>query len=100
MDGHALIHGCFTLQIRAITMKSWISLIAVFFFSLCLGGSEKGPVLFIAGDPSHGPGKHDYPQSCELLAECLNQAGLGLQAEVSHGWPSGGDLGRHAAIVI
>ncbi len=80
--------------------KNWISLTIIMLLCLCLSGKENGSILFIAGDPSHGSGKHEYPQSCQLLAECLNQAGLGLQAEVSEGWPSGADLDEYSTIVI
>ena len=79
-------------------MKNWISVLTFMLVSLCLLGSGKGSILFIAGDPSHGRGVHDYPQSCELLVECLNNAGLGLQEaadSVIYGklLPIGGDGG-------
>ena len=80
--------------------KNWISVVLITLFCLCLSGKENGSILFIAGHPSHGSGKHEYPQSCQPLAECLNQAGLRMQAEVSEGWPSGTDLGKYSTIVI
>ncbi len=44
-------------------------------------------VLLIAGPKSHGPGQHEHPAGCELLAKHLNSCELGLKAEVSLGWP-------------
>lgn len=66
----------------------------------CLGGFGMASILFIAGEPSHGKGKHDYPQGCELLADSLNRIGLGLQADVSLGWPEDWDLTAYDSIVI
>lgn len=44
-------------------------------------------ILLIAGPKSHGPGLHEHPASCELLAKHLQTSGLPLQVEVSQGWP-------------
>jgi hypothetical protein len=33
-------------------------------------------ILFVAGEPSHGPGEHRFPDGCALLAEALNASGL------------------------
>ena len=90
----------YPLPVKIMHKKNWISLIIIMLLCLCLSGKENGSILFIAGDPSHGSGEHEYPQSCQLMAECLNQAGLGLQAEVSEGWPSGAALGKYSTIVI
>lgn len=45
-------------------------------------------VLFIAGPKSHGPGQHEHPAGCALLAEHLNASGLPVSATVSQGWPA------------
>jgi hypothetical protein len=52
-------------------------------------------VLFVAGPKSHGPGQHEHPAGCALLARHLNAAGLGIAAEVHTGWPA--DPARTAA---
>jgi hypothetical protein len=52
-------------------------------------------VLLIAGPKSHGPGQHEHPAGCELLARHLNASRLGIQAEVSLGWPA--DAAKAAA---
>lgn len=59
------------------------------------------PVLFIAGPKSHGPGQHEHPAGCHLLAAHLNASGLGIRAEVSEGWPSdAGKITAAATLVI
>lgn len=62
---------------------------------LCLSGlccslalaAEKS-VWFVAGPKSHGPGQHDHPAGCALLAQSLQASGLAINAKVSHGWPT------------
>lgn len=57
-------------------------------------------VLFIAGEPSHGPGEHRFPEGCALLAEALNGSGLPLHAEVSAGWPADAKIAAAQTIVL
>ncbi len=45
-------------------------------------------MLFVAGPKSHGPGEHDHPAGCALLAAHLNASGLPVKAVVSEGWPA------------
>ena len=45
-------------------------------------------VLLVAGPPSHGPGCHEHPAGCELLAMHLCSSGLDIAAKVSLGWPT------------
>jgi type 1 glutamine amidotransferase len=52
--------------------------------SLAMAGKS---VLLIAGPKSHGPGQHEHPAGCELLAKHLNASGLDITAETSLGWP-------------
>ena len=44
-------------------------------------------ILIIAGPKSHGPGMHEHPAVCALLAKHLQTSGLPLSVEVSQGWP-------------
>lgn len=45
-------------------------------------------ILFLAGNPSHGSGDHEFRAGCMLLADKLNKSGLELNAKVHHyGWP-------------
>ena len=44
-------------------------------------------ILLIAGPKSHGPGQHEHPAGCDLLAKHLQTSGLPITVEVSQGWP-------------
>jgi hypothetical protein len=91
--------------------SAWFSLPIVFvtaWFAGCIGpGLAETPsatppplVLLVAGEPSHGPGEHRFPEGCALLADALNRSGLPLRAEVSRGWPAETTLARAATLVI
>jgi type 1 glutamine amidotransferase len=67
-------------------MKSAIFLLTAG-IATCLPATAAKSVLLIAGPKSHGPGQHEHPAGCELLAKHLNTSGLDLKAEVSVGWP-------------
>ncbi|MFO1446804.1 MAG: ankyrin repeat domain-containing protein [Opitutaceae bacterium] len=68
---------------------------------LPLAAAEAGrSVLLIAGPPSHGPGLHEFPRGCALLAEALNGAGLPVRAEVSLGWPADATQVERADVVV
>ncbi|MGB0993534.1 MAG: PVC-type heme-binding CxxCH protein [Akkermansiaceae bacterium] len=48
----------------------------------------KKNILFIAGNPSHGNGAHEFRAGCMLLAKALNESGLDVSAKVHYyGWP-------------
>jgi hypothetical protein len=51
-----------------------------------LAGAQQS-ILFIAGPKSHGPGQHEHPAGCALLAKHLESSGLALKVSVSEGWP-------------
>lgn len=44
-------------------------------------------ILLVAGPKSHGPGAHEHPAGCELLAKHLQASGLPVTVEISQGWP-------------
>src|SRR5689334_9949173 len=51
--------------------------------------SAKKKVLFIAGKQSHGFAQHEHNAGCMLLAKCLNESGLPIEAVVAkNGWPA------------
>lgn len=57
---------------------------------LCSGvaGSAVPPrILFLTGEPTHGWNEHEFPQGARVLAQCLEAAVPGLEAEVVLGWP-------------
>ncbi len=73
----------------------------VLFLLAVAGRSAAAPViLFIAGDPSHGPGEHRFPEGAALLATALNASGLPARAEVSAGWPEASALAAAQAVVL
>ncbi len=50
--------------------------------------SEKKTILFIAGNPSHKNGEHEFRAGCMLLSDALNESGLNVEAKVHfYGWP-------------
>jgi type 1 glutamine amidotransferase len=50
--------------------------------------AAKTKVLFIAGNPSHGPGEHEHRAGCMLLAKKLEEGMPNIDAEVSwYSWP-------------
>ena len=50
-------------------------------------------VLLIAGEPSHGPGEHRFPEGCKLLAAALN-AMAGRALLIVNLLSEGEELGR------
>jgi len=49
---------------------------------------HKAIILLIAGAPSHPYAQHEFNAGCTLLAKCLNESGLPVQAVVvKDGWP-------------
>ena len=63
------------------------------FFSLLLAATAATAsaadkkIVFIAGNPSHGPGEHEHRAGCLLLKSCLDHV-AGVTSQVySNGWP-------------
>jgi len=44
-------------------------------------------IVFVAGNPSHGPGEHEHRAGCLLLEKCLKQNPGFTTVVVSNGWP-------------
>jgi type 1 glutamine amidotransferase len=45
-------------------------------------------IVLVAGNPSHGPGDHEFNAGCLLLAKCLKDAAPGVEpVVVKGGWP-------------
>jgi hypothetical protein len=63
------------------------------------GGETK--IVFVAGPPSHPYGVHEYNAGCELLAHCLRDSGLGIDAVVCrNGWPKDSAIFAGSAAII
>lgn len=92
--------------------RSWIfSLFALTIFGLNASLADRtatavepesgARVVFIAGNPSHGYGSHEHYAGSKLLAETLENAGLGISTEVFRGWPNDESvLDRADSIVV
>jgi type 1 glutamine amidotransferase len=66
-----------------------------------LTDSTKKKIVFIAGNPSHGPGQHEHRAGCMLLADHLNKSGLPVQAVVTtNGWPKDNSIFEGASAVV
>lgn len=63
-------------------------------------GQSTTRILLVAGDPSHGPGEHRFPDGGALLAAALNQSGLDVKAEISLGWPEAAQLKAATILVL
>ena len=64
------------------------------------GFADDKKIVFIAGNPSHGPGEHEHRAGLLLFQKCL--AGFpGVQIEVcSNGWPADPKMLQGAAAVV
>jgi hypothetical protein len=58
-------------------------------------------VVFIAGEPSHGFGEHEYWAGCNLLSVALNeQKAVPIEAIVVSGWPTDDNVLQGAAEIV
>src|ERR1700704_3091245 len=63
-----------------------LSLLAFLSFTLGASAADKR-IVFVAGNPSHGPGEHEHRAGCLLIQKCLDKV-PGLSSVVySNGWP-------------
>ncbi len=63
-------------------------------------GAQLRTVLLIAGETSHGEGEHEFRKGVELLAECLNDSGLPVNALGVQGWPEPDLLSSSDAVLL
>lgn len=54
--------------------------------AISLGAADK-KIVFIAGNPSHGPGDHEHRAGCLLFKKCLDKFGGFTSVVYSNGWP-------------
>lgn len=69
---------------------------------LHLHGQDKARVVFISGEPSHGPMAHEHRAGNLLLAKRLNEADLGVEAVVlpDDGYPEDPGVLEDAATIV
>lgn len=72
------------------------------FFNASAPADEPAKVVFIAGNPSHGPMAHEHRAGNMILADALNRAGLDVQTvHVPHpGYPEDDSILDGAATVV
>ena len=61
--------------------------------ALLTAAVETKEILFLAGKKSHGYGAHEHKAGSMLLARCLNESGLNINAKVvlDGNWPQRGE---------
>ena len=57
-------------------------------------------IVFIAGNPSHGPGEHEHRAGCLLLQSCLDKVPGITSVVYSNGWPKDVGVFDGAAAVV
>lgn len=74
---------------------------AVALTALSAAAADK-KIVFIAGNPSHGPGEHEHRAGCLLLQSCLQGVPGVTTVVYSNGWPADADaaFADAAAIII
>lgn len=81
-------------------MKKTIGLILGVALALPAFAVDK-KIVFIAGNPSHGPGEHEHRAGCLLLQSCLASVPGVTSVVYSNGWvPSASGFDDAAAIVV
>jgi type 1 glutamine amidotransferase len=84
------------------------AILAASFFAAITGVSRAGEtaqapakVVLIAGNPSHGPGDHEFNAGCLLLAKCLKEAAPGVEpVVVKGGWPADESVFEDAKAIL
>lgn len=89
------------LRPLAMILSISASLLTVARAELVTDAPVKKKIVFVAGNPSHGPGEHEHRAGCMLLADHLNKSGLPIEAVVTiHGWPADHSIFDGAAAVV
>ena len=57
-------------------------------------------IVFVAGNPSHGPAQHEHRAGCLLLQSCLDSAGEFQTMVYSNGWPKNPDAFKGADSIV
>ena len=80
-----------------------LSSVALVLFLVVSGmAEEKTKVVFISGSPSHGPMKHEHRAGNMILANALNESGLGVEAVLvpHYGYPDDAGILEDAGTVV
>jgi hypothetical protein len=80
-------------------MKTSLLFAAVLAFTATLSAADK-KIVFVAGNPSHGPGQHEHRAGCLLLQKCLSQTPGFTSVVVSNGWPKDESVFQGADAIV
>lgn len=79
------------IMILKESLQKWLTRVSLLYVAVLLATvpalTQNRNILFIAGAPSHGFGNHEHLGGSKVLAQTLNEANVGVRAEVSNGWP-------------
>lgn len=78
-------------------------LISTLVFGLLAGvtlGADDKKIVLVAGNPSHGPGDHEFNAGVMLLAKCLESVHGVEPVVVKGGWPKDEEVFEDAATVV
>ena len=81
-------------------MKRLLSLAIVAALASSAGAGDKAKVVLIAGNPSHGPGDHEYNAGIMLLDKCLKEVDGIEPVVVKGGWPKDESVFEDAKAVV
>ena len=81
-------------------MTRHILLSAVLAFTATASAAEPAKIVLIAGNPSHGPGDHEFNAGIMLLAKCLKSVDGIDPVVVKGGWPKDEIVFEDAKAVI
>jgi type 1 glutamine amidotransferase len=62
--------------------------------------AEKTRIVLIAGNPSHGPGDHEFNAGCALLARCLASVPGVEPIVIRGGWPANEGVFQDARAIV
>ncbi len=91
---------------RSAPIRLLVLVFSLVFLNTSLSrGDEKSAnggkrVVFVAGSPSHGYGSHEHYAGCKILAETLQNSGLGIETEVVRGWPTDPQVLQRADSIV
>lgn len=84
----------------SMTRRLFLALGLSLTFAISAGAAEKAKIVLIAGNPSHGPGDHEFNAGVMLLAKCLQGVEGVEPVVVKGGWPKDESVFEGAKSVV
>ena len=89
-----------TSILRVLRVSLVESILLFLSLACCIAPAADKKIVFIAGNPSHGAGEHEYRAGCLLLQKCLKTI-PGISTVVhSNDWPKSTDAFEGADAII